>query len=431
MKSNPCYICSEINPDLSNRENARRIGVGESTVRRHLQANHRKATEGTPVKGSIDVTPDGAQVNNVVVEGDLNGDWSKIFDLFNLDASKFEVVDDTVKMNTWQQSKALDNGQRDIIQLYSYSARFKRVSENHIRPEVVDSWRKDLQGFEAPEIRPALDESDGTYVILVADPQLGKKGTDEAVANWKNGILGHFNEIMRLEDSGTIVERIHLAFMGDEHEGVVNNYPNQPHTVELNFTRQIELDFDLRVWSIKQLIQLGLPLSVSSVISNHGEWTRNGSKDPTTTRGDNSSTFVARLVKRLFDESGIDIEWHIAEEEPGIYLTLSDVPVYFTHGYIEKGRGATVEARVKNAMDEQILADPVTRGTVRVWFSAHYHHFYSLEDRGRTVFGCPALEAERSSEYMLDQFGVWSKPGMLGMVLTNSDPRGWSHLTIQ
>lgn len=423
-----CEICENIDLSLSNRENGRRLGVSEATIRRHKRKEQRGPAPEN-VKGSVDVTSNGGAFNNVVVDKELHGDFSHIFEKFGLDPSQFEVVDDTVKMSTWQQSARSKDGSRDLIQLYSYSARFVKRGEHRIRPEVVDSWRKSLQGLSRKKLRAR--KQGGTYGILVADPQLGKPGTEEAVENWRRGVLGHLNEIKRLESAGTPVAAVHVAFMGDEHEGVVNNYRNQPHLVELNLSEQIELDFDMRVWTIKEVLALGYPLSVSSVISNHGEWSRNGSKDPETTKGDNSSTFVARMVKRLFDEAGAEIDWHIADEDPGIYLTLGGVPVYFTHGYIEKGRGSTVEARVKNAMEQQILADPVTRGTVRIWFTAHYHHFHSIEDRGRTVFGCPALEAEKSSEYMNHQYGVWSKPGMLGMVVTEEDSRGWTNLTIQ
>ena len=117
----------------------------------------------------------------------------------------------------------------------------------------------------------------------MADPQLGKKRTAEAVENWKRGVLGHCAIIRRDVKAGCGPEAVHLAFMGDEHEGVCNSYTNQPHTIELNRNQQFALDFDLRVWTIRELLKLGLPLSVSSVISNHGEHTRNGGKDPVTT----------------------------------------------------------------------------------------------------------------------------------------------------
>ena len=273
-----------------------------------------------------------------------------------------------------------------------------------------------------------------TYLILIADPQLGKKNTDQAVVNWKTGVEQHVRQIEALQAAGQSPAGVHVAWMGDETEGVCNNYTNQPHTVELNLSQQLELDFDLRVWTLKQLIPLGIPISASSVISNHGAWTRNGGKDPVTTNGDNSSTYVARLVQKLFDEAeqfgGPHIEWTIGDSEPAVIVNLSGKDCYFSHGYIEKGRGGSTEIRTRDAINKQILGKTDELGTVPLWYMAHYHHWYTNEFEGRTLFGCPALEAEKSSEYMLEQFGVWSPSGMMGMLVGSHTDRGWSHLNV-
>ncbi len=265
--------------------------------------------------------------------------------------------------------------------------------------------------------------------MLVADPQLGKKGTEEAVENWKRGVAKHMALARLLK-----VEAVHVAFQGDETENVVNSYTNQPHTVEMNRSQQLELDFDLRVWTIKQAASLGFAVSATSVVSNHGEWTRNGGKDPVTSRNDNSSTHIARQVEKLFAETeafgGPKVTWTIGDGAPGVTVNLSGVDCYFSHGYIEKGRGGSSELRTRSAIERQILGRTDDLGSVPLWFMAHYHHFYSQEFEGRTLFGCPALEAERSSEYMLDGYGVWSPPGMLGMLIGSHSPRGWSDLNV-
>lgn len=388
--------------------------------------------EAQAVKGSVEVSHNGATVNNVVVEGDLNGDWDKIFTLFNLDGSKFVVVDDTVRMSTWQQSKRLENGERDTIQLYSYSARFRRKTLDDISEETVERWRVSLRETDTGET--PITEGSGTYVILPADPQLGKKGTAEAVENWKRGVTEHLSTAQDKIYAGEGLEGIHIAFQGDEIENVANNYTNQPHTVELNLSQQLELAFDMEVWTIREALKLGLPLSVSSVLSNHSEWTRNDSKDPVTTRADNASTYLTRQVAKLFDNEvqwGLpQIGWHIANSDPAVVVTLSGIENYFSHGYIEKGKGGTTEIRTQNAIERQILGRTEELLNVKNYFMAHYHHFYMREDRGRTVFGCPALEAEKSSEYMLDQYGVWSPSGMLGMVVGKDKKRGWSDLAV-
>lgn len=383
-------------------------------------------------KGSIEVGPDGATITDVVVDAPIHDDWSHVFRRFNLDPDAFVVVDDTVRMSTWETSRRLDNGDRDVQALYSYRARFRRRTSEDLPADVVETWRTALL---ADDPTPVATVGDSTYLILVADPQLGKRRTDEAVHNWRTGVQGHLATIRRLQAHGVPLSAIHVAFQGDETEGVSGNYANQVHTVELNLSQQLELDFDMRVFTLRTLAAAGLPMSASSVISNHGtSWTRIGGKDPITSQGDNSSTHIARQVKKLFDEveahGGTHVEWHIAGGDPGVVVNLSGKDCYFTHGYMEKGRGTSSETRTRSAIERQILGRTDELGSVPLYYAAHYHHSYSQEFEGRSLFGCPALEAERSSEYMLNQFGVWSPPGMLGMRVGQHNRRGWSDLSV-
>lgn len=384
-------------------------------------------------KGKADVDAEGVTLVDVVVDKPVvNGDWTHIFAIFNLDPAEFDVVDETIRCSTWQQSARSKNGDRDSVQLYSYRARFRRRAADAIRPAVVDEWRAALKVRDRRKpVEPS--EEGGTYVILVADPQLGKKGTEEAVENWRRGVAAHLEAARRL---GKAVDAVHIAFMGDETENVVNSYGNQPHTVELNRSRQLELDFDLRVWTMREALDLRKPTTASSVISNHGEWTRNGGKEPVTTQNDNASTHVARQVAKLFDEvapyTGRNIDWTIGDTHPGVVLNLSGVKTYASHGYVEKGRGPSTEVRTRSALERQILGRTDDLGDVRIFLMAHYHHFYGNEFEGRTLFGCPAIEAERSSEFMLDQYGVWSPPGVLGMLVGEGlgGTRGWANVNI-
>jgi hypothetical protein len=56
-------------------------------------------------------------------------DWDGVLRHFGLDPAEFEIVDDTVRMSRWQQSKGLEDGTRSTIWLHSYSARFRRVTD--------------------------------------------------------------------------------------------------------------------------------------------------------------------------------------------------------------------------------------------------------------------------------------------------------------
>lgn len=382
--------------------------------------------------GKATTDAEGVTIEGAVVDEpyETRGNFDHVLALFNLDPAAFVIVDDTVRMSTWQQSKGLDDGTRDVVQLYAYSLRARRVTADDIRPEVVDTWRAALITEDTAPMRAPYRKG-GTYVMLVADPQIGKKGTAEAVENWRRGVREHVAAARELGPDDIVV-----AFMGDEHENVMGNYRNQPHTIELNRSRQLELDYDLRVWTMREALGLGLPVRGVSVISNHGEWTREGdTKDPMTTRNDNSSTYIARHVEKLFDElapyTGQTIEWTIGETRPGVVVDLSGVPAYFSHGYVEKGRGPSIEVKTVEAIKRQIVGRTEDLGRVRLFNMAHYHHHYLNTFEGRVLFGCPALEAERSSEYMLDQYGVWSRPGMLGYLAgTHLGPDGYGWVNV-
>lgn len=377
-------------------------------------------------KGKITKTSDGALVEDVILEeSDQDVAFAEIFKIFNLDPEQYSIINDTVVIKSWQSASGEWR--------FSYGAKFSKRSDDEISEETIDSWRTQLKQFSPSSAGNSVGLQ-GVEFVSIADPQIGKEGTQEALNNWRSKVEANVSSLANELASNSGPRAIHIGFMGDEHENVVNSYSNQSHTIELNRSKQLEVDFDMRVWTIRQYSSLGLPISVSSVISNHGLWTRNGGKGVVTTDGDNSSTHIARQVKKLFDElepfTGLKIDWTIADESPAVTLDLDGVGVYATHGYIEKGRGGSAEVRMRNAMERQILGRTEELGSTKVYIAAHYHHFYSAHFEGRTIFGCPALEAERSSKWMYDQYGVWSKPGILTVRIDNSYEQGWSGVKV-
>lgn len=418
------------NPTVGTRALAAQFEVTRWAVRRHFEQCETGPDAPNPTVDAPIASLSMEGDTGTLSTGDLTEpikDWGPILQMWDLDSSEFEIVE-PVNVSV----RDLANGSR----LYAYRAKVKKMSKDVKDVEHrVDAWRRELFTSRSGQgLRDLEPPHEGvSYVIQIADPQLGKKGTMEAVDNWQRGVEGHVRRIKDMLSAGYQINQIVVANLGDETEGVANNYRNQPFTVELNLSSQLELDFDLRMWTIQQVAELGLPILVTSVISNHGEFTRNGAKDPITTKGDNSSTLVARLVQKAFHEiPGYDnLDWLIGEGDPAVVTTLNRVKTYLSHGYIEKGRGTRPEVRQVDAMKSQILGEPMVLGDVRVFLLAHYHHAWSIQDRGFTVFGAPALEAEKSSEYMKDQYGVWSKPGMAAMLIGEGcGPLGWSEYTI-
>ena len=76
--------------------------------------------------GRLELTSNGGSFAGIEVTEPIRGDWSAVFARFNLDPAEFVIADDTVRMSSWQSSKRTEDGDRDLIWLYSYSARFTR-----------------------------------------------------------------------------------------------------------------------------------------------------------------------------------------------------------------------------------------------------------------------------------------------------------------
>jgi hypothetical protein len=376
-------------------------------------------------EGSIQLTGDSGVIKTGTVAQPIT-DWTETIKLWGLDPEVFEVIQ-PVTMKAWGKPGEFR---------YSYAARIQKKPEVETPIEStldIAGWRETLKSISAFPSQ-TIYESELSYLIMVADPQLGKPGTQEALQSWTHGIEGHLERINQLRRANYPIGRIALAFMGDEHEGAVGNYASQPYEIELSYSDQIALDFDMRVWSIRQLLNAELPISIASVPSNHGEHTRFGSSKVLTSIYDNSSTMVAKLAKKVFDGTSAEtlLDWNIAENRQDVSLNLSGVKANFTHGHVAKGSGSpTGGIRSKSAIEKQILGRVDELYETTLFITAHYHHFNVIEDRGRTFFGCPALEAEKSSQWFYDSAGVWSKPGMLGMAVgTGAGERGWTELDV-
>lgn len=416
-----CTICGTKSEDKVNKLKSEgkgyrviswELGLSQNSVRRHLKHAAKDATvildDLAPVSGaSLEFDGDEGSISTGIVNNPVS-EWENVFEAFGLDPDVFEIIE-PVRMSAWQ-------GGQDGEMKYSYRARFKKKSVNPETAFDLTGWRQSLQSIEYVSTYPATKE-DLSYVIPVADAQIGKPGLEETLYNWNHGIMGHFARINNLVESGYPIGNVVLSFMGDEHEAVVGNYVSQPYEVVLNMSQQLELDYDQRAWSIRALLDLGMPLTVTSVTSNHGNsWVRGPAKQPVTSDSDNSSTFVTKMLKKTFNSQ--NITWNIAAERD-VVADISGVKTLFTHGHIEKGSGRG-EQKVKNAMERQLLGRRTELHDVKIYVTAHYHHFSLIEDSGITYIGCPALEAEKSSEWFYSQYGVWSRPGMLGFLVGKS-----------
>ena len=372
------------------------------------------------IRSSVEVGPDGGEFQTAALDRPITlaTDWRAVLEGFGLDPDEFYVVDDTVRMSKWQQSKRTESGDRDIVWLYSYKARFARRTPTLTELD-IDQLRTKIDKWRPRSIKTNTTNSEPcTFLINWADWQIGKSAgggvaaTVERVQQSFDDCLARIKELRR---AGRNIEKVAIFNMGDPSEGCSGNYASQAHTVELNMRAQLNLVLDLWTQGLASLA----PDIFASVLCNHGEWTRNGGSKPITSDSDNVGGYLGDTVRRIFGEG---IEWHIAHDEMVQMVELSGVPVAITHGHKITGK----EFEWLRGQSQRLQYDAGVMP--RLWVTAHRHHL-SLEDYGPFWRAqCPSLDG--GSKWFSDMTGKWSTPGTLTMLVGNHDIRGWSDVAV-
>lgn len=377
-------------------------------------------------KGSIDVTSDGATVNNVVVDSPINDDWTTVFALFNLNAAEFEVVDDTVRMSTWQQSKALEDGRRDLVQLYAYSARFRRKPKQRLSDDEIAERQRYVREWRLPAKAVRGSGTEVAAVVNLADVQGGKSEGGGVAATQQRLLDGLANVhawLDRQRETYNITEVV-LVNNGDPMEGCDGSYASQLFTVELNTRGQ--MNFVLDMWELyaRELFPQFDKAQFVSVLCNHGQLGRQNGRDNKTSDSDNAGGFLAETLRRILDarpEFG-HIRWTIPHDEMNVYTTVAGVPMAFNHGHKVPGHDASGFEKWLNG---QVRGDHQAHAA-RIWQTAHRHHFACWDMGSCTVFQAPSLDG--GSKWLRDTTGRYSRSGILTYLVGGHSPLGWSDL---
>lgn len=392
---------------LSNREIGRRLGMNESTIR-HRRARLAKVESNTgeahAVTASTELTLNGdeGEFKNLMSETPL-ADFSDVFRKFGRDPEHFIIVDDTVTERCWEQSKRLENGDRDTITLYSYGARFRRRTEF----DDLDLPALYASAASAPRRRAAIPTTARTTVVVWSDPQIGKTGsrggTPELIArsNEKRALLAA--ELQRRAPKASVI-----LDGGDGIEGFESG-GNPMFTNDLSLAKQLDLyGTELMEW-IKVLLPHG-PVDVLGVPSNHAAW-RNG-KQNLGTPGDDLGLFMHRQVEKVAIAANLDVTFHAAAEyDESAAIEIDGTTVGLVHGN-QFGPGQAVSWWEKQAFGAQA----VSRADVLV--TAHYHSFGAgvagrnpVSGRQRWWLGAPTLD--NGSDWYRNNAGRDSDPGVM------------------
>jgi len=365
--------------------------------------------------------------------------FQKVYKLAGLDPEQYRIVEDTVRFSVWQQSaKPKGAKKRDLVTLYSYRARFRRVSAvdrktEKLVAELAESARKR---------RKLAKRTPGTglgppcsYTALPSDWQFGKNEVREQdLAHGATGVEQTTWRIERFLDSsakrikdlrrlGRNIESVSIGFMGDPTENIADSYPNQTHIIELNLNDQIMRALDMMTLVCEEL----LPLSqedpnVFAVLCNHGQLARRGTKTNVTDDADNVQNLLMSLLRnRIIGPSFPGTNWYLPEEKMITTLDIAGIPVASAHGH-KIPSGANGEAKWLSAQTAA-LADK--RGfKPKLWLTAH-RHSHDAKDYG-PYHRLQAATADGGSKHFEDGTGTYSTPGTSVLVIGPHNERGFT-----
>ena len=386
------------------------VGCNEKSIWRHRK-HMNDAAETRDNDVAVNVSG-GYELNAATGEGEFNNvttnqpletatDWRHIFERFKLDPDRFEIVGNTVRCSMWQQSRRTDDGDRDVIDLYSYRAQFQRKTADAI----------DLPALYAAarNITPARATNPGTRttVVVYSDPQIGKVarrgGTPEYLQR-AHEVRAKLNELLAERAPAQTV----LLDGGDGFEGF-NSGGNPMFTNDLSLAGQMDL-YGTELFEFVNLMHSHAPVTVAGVPSNHTAW-RNAKQNLGNPQ-DDLGLFMHHQVAKITSAAGMNVTWH--EPEPydeSVAVTVPGATIGLVHGN-QFGPGQAITWWEKQTFG----AGAVTRADILV--SGHYHSFGAgvagrnpITGKQRTWLGAPTLDG--GSDWFRQTAGRDSDPGLL------------------
>lgn len=416
---------------LSSRAAAKATGVSKSLVGQHRTGTCACVTQAAVLDPSVtdgkcDYGPDGGDFTNVTTNKPLetHKDWAGVFEKFNLDPAEFFILDDTVRCSTWQQSARGKGGDRDVVQLYAYKARFARRQADAVDLGALIGSVRDWQ----PAPRPSSTNPDPVSLIVgMADFQLGKgegSGTAGTLRRLEHSLESIVAHIGRLKAEGVPLEHLVLANMGDHTEGVQGSYASQAHQADLNTRDQIKLALEVNMTWIKTLAPMFARATYTACLCNHGQLARGTGRDNVTDDADNATGLIGDVLRTVCNlHPDLEhIEWVVPRDEMITTFNASGVNIAAAHGH-------KISGKEEAWLASQSLMLTHTRGfTPELWFTAH-RHSAAVNDYG-PYSRIQATTVDPGSKWYSDQTGMYSRPGVTTFLAGKSIPGKWDRYAI-
>lgn len=255
-------------------EIAGQFGVNERTVRKRrkrlrdkglLQTNPDTPTKLTISGSEEEISFTGLETTNPLDPTDTDGGaFTRIFELAGVNQADFDLVQDSFKFSTWQQSKASDSGDRDLVQLYSYRGTFRKKNLNAL---TLDEVIKPLSA--SPLVRQSKTRDNTSFVISLSDLQVGKTGSGGNSSDLAKRLASVFSQIENhLKARQSAYSEIVLVDAGDITEGF-HNTAQQAQMNDLSLTDQLHFAQRVVTEAVKRFVPFSERFTYVAVPSNH------------------------------------------------------------------------------------------------------------------------------------------------------------------
>lgn len=404
-----CKLCQMgvgIEEGLSQREIAKKYGIGKSSVGRHMAYLSDKGEHSGSVNASdlfLNSPVTTSSTEDKVVETEDEGTLEDLIRAQGDDPASVTITAKEVK--TWEVG---DGKVRTSLRV-SYKPS-SGPSEEPLDIASLFARTEAAKPSKAP-----VGREDRALVVVWADSQTGKVdrngGTTELMARIKEK-----QERLR-EFSATV--NAGSAFFLDAGDGVegFENTGQQAHTNDLSLMEQVDLEATFEQETVILLSELHRRVEVTGIPSNHCAW-RNG-KNQLGKPSDDWGIFIKKQMKKALALNP-DAFGHVNVTLPNIWEEFMTVDV-MGHGVgLVHGHQVNQPEKMRDWWGKQLQGGNLWDAEILV--HGHFHHL-RIEQDGRHpktknqkyVIGAPALD--NGSAWVGNSSGTDSDPGLLAFVV--------------
>lgn len=362
----------------------------------------------------ITVGPEGGEFEGYTTTEPVT-DFGPLFKLFNLDPDVWLVEDDTVRMSMWQQSRRTEQGERDVVNLYSYRAKFRKHGNTETTADFIDR----IKSFTYTPV--AHKPTSQSLVLVPTDIQLGKVDWNGGTADTLQQVLASFHkaaDIARVQKPGEIV----IVDAGDIIENIYST-SSQLATNDIDLPDQVAKAMEVMLEGIKILAPLAPSIRYAAVSSNHGAH-RLGPKSPA---GDVHADYGIAIARILQTSLKLNPEafGHVAIQIPDPYMeslafTTSGSTIGVVHGH-QAGSADKLGDWWKGQSH-----GGMPTSEARILIAGHFHSL-RVQQSGDARWIMVGSASDRGSSWFTNLKGESSQSGMMSFLTADNT---WRELRI-